>query len=132
MSDTSDLGHREIARRGTDELALVSSAIVARGLRDIARIEQPKEFTNSIGMRFVLIPAGEFMMGSSAEDVRTYLKADTNPYTEVVKAEQPQRRVKITQPFFMATLEVTQAQYKQVLGRNPSEFSVIDYRDDYR
>ena len=25
--------------------------------------EQPIEFTNSIGMRFRLIPAGEFMMG---------------------------------------------------------------------
>jgi formylglycine-generating enzyme required for sulfatase activity len=29
------------------------------------RTEEPKTVTNSVGMQFVLIPAGEFTMGSS-------------------------------------------------------------------
>ncbi len=107
--------------------------------------EEPRpEFTNNIGMSFKLIPAGEFMMGSSDADVQTYLKADadvkakyatkpvfkakyaTKPVfkAEYAKDEQPQHRVKITQPFFMATHEVTQAQYEQIMGTNPSWFSV--------
>lgn len=136
MSDTPDLGRRELARRKTDELARVSSAIIARGLRDIARIEQPKEFTNSIGIRFVPIPAGEFMMGSSDADIRSYIMSDSDfktkeaklNDTKLVKSEQPQHRVKITQPFFMATHEITQTQFQQLIGRNPSWYSITGYR----
>ena len=107
MSDTPDSGSRELSRRGRDDLALVSSAIVARGLRDIARIEQPKEFTNSIGMRFVLIPAGEFTMGSN----------------EGRDNEKPPHKVRITRPFYLGVFPVTQAEYQAVTGQNPSHFS---------
>ncbi|HPS01945.1 MAG TPA: hypothetical protein PLA90_10410, partial [Candidatus Sumerlaeota bacterium] len=33
---------------------------------------QPEELTNSIGMKFKLIPAGSFLMGASDYDKRTY------------------------------------------------------------
>lgn len=58
-------------------------------------LKTPTEVTNSIGMKFVLIPPGEFVMGSSAEG--------------------PQHRVRITRPFYLATYEVTQAQYERVV-----------------
>ena len=74
-------------------------------------------------MEFVLIPAGEFMMGSSDADVRAALQDDSNSMKEVMKSEQPQHLVKITQPFYMESHEVTQEQYQHVMGINPSAFS---------
>ena len=66
--------------------------------------------TNSIGMRLVRIPAGEFLMGS----------ADGDPLAQ--DQEQPQHRVQIPQPFYMGACEVTQAEYRTVMGTNPSHF----------
>jgi len=65
-------------------------------------------YTNDIDMDFVLIPAGEFMMGSTK----------TEPGER--GNEQPRHKVKLTKSFFMAATEVTQAQYKTVMGKNPS------------
>lgn len=67
--------------------------------------------TNAIGMRLALAPAGSFSMGSvgAAGDER----AD----------EVPRRAVKITKPFYIGTYEVTQAEYREVMGVNPSYFS---------
>ena len=58
------------------------------------------ESTNSIGMEFKLIPAGKFTMGQGDES----------------------HEVTLTEPFLMGVHEVTQAQYKQVMGSNPSGF----------
>ena len=72
--------------------------------------EQWKEIAyckNTVGMEFVLIPAGEFVMGSEVGDVD----------------EKPIHRVRITKPFYMGTCEVTQEEYEKVMGRNPSQFT---------
>jgi formylglycine-generating enzyme required for sulfatase activity len=69
-----------------------------------------KTYTNSIGMEFMLIPAGEFMMGSSATDKR------------VLDNERPQHRVTISKPFYLGKFEVTQGQWEAVMGNNPSYF----------
>lgn len=61
---------------------------------------------NSIGMDFVLIPAGEFHMG--AEDGDAY--------------EKPVHLVRISRPFYMGKYPVTQAQWEAVMGNNPSRF----------
>jgi len=72
-------------------------------------VELP-ESTNSIGMEFKLIPAGTFIMGdASGED-------DETPH-----------EVTLTKPFKMGVHEVTQAQYEQVMGVNPSKFKGADY-----
>jgi formylglycine-generating enzyme required for sulfatase activity len=70
-----------------------------------------KAITNSIGMKLVLIPAGDFMMGSpkDAKDRR--------------EDEGPQHRVWIKKPFYMGIYTVTQKQYQKVMGKNPSWFS---------
>ncbi len=75
------------------------------------RLGMPIEITNSIGMKLVLIPSGEFLMGTS------YLDA-TIPVNE-----QPQHRVRITKPFYFGRHLVTQKEYQQVMGSNPSYFS---------
>ncbi|MHC4641530.1 MAG: formylglycine-generating enzyme family protein, partial [Planctomycetota bacterium] len=85
-----------------------------------------KSLTNSIGMKLVYIPSGEFRMGSrdSAEEVASKLGIFTKPIN--YKNEHPQHRVKITKGFFLGTTEVTQAQYKEVMGKNPSRIKGED------
>ena len=63
---------------------------------------------NAVGMEFVKIPAGEFMMGCSPGD-----NACRND-------EKPQHRVRITGAFEMGKYEVTQAQWKAVMNANES------------
>jgi formylglycine-generating enzyme required for sulfatase activity len=75
-----------------------------------ALVEPAKLITNSIGMKLVLIPAGEFLMGSPDSDQDAY------------DHEKPQHRVRITQPFYLGVTEVTQGQYRAVTGANPSSF----------
>ena len=66
-----------------------------------------KTYTNSIGMEFVLIPAGEFLMGSDKGK-------DPNARND----ETPQHRVSISKPFYLGKYEVTQAQWEAVMGNN--------------
>jgi formylglycine-generating enzyme required for sulfatase activity len=92
-----------------------------------AKAEPPpeKEVTLDLGdgmkMEFTLIPAGEFMMGShqSPEDV---VKAFGLPEIFVVylRNEHPQHRVRISKAFYLGKCEVTQEQWKAIMGTNPS------------
>ena len=61
-------------------------------------------------MEFVLIHPGKFMMGSEKG------WPDAKPVHEVT----------ITKPFYMGVYEVTQAQWKAVMGHNPSYFKGDD------
>lgn len=71
-----------------------------------------KLVTNSLGMKLVLIPAGEFLMGSSKDS-----DPDASP------DELPQHRVRITKAFYLGATEVTQGQYRAVTGQSPSGFT---------
>jgi formylglycine-generating enzyme required for sulfatase activity len=71
----------------------------------------PKTYTNSIGMAFVLIPSGSFMMGS-----------DKAKDSDAENNEMPQHRVTISKPFYMGKYEVTQEQWEAVMGRNRSGY----------
>lgn len=76
-----------------------------------AKVEAPpeKEFTNSLGMTFVLIPAGTFMMGS--------------PEGESGRSDdEQQHQVTISRPFYLQTTPVTQGQWQRVMDKNPSYF----------
>ena len=106
-----------------------------------------------VKMKMVLIPAGEFMMGSgeSAEATaaffnKTYGKdfLTANQFTH----EHPQHRVRITKPFYMGTYHITRGQFRQFVkdagyktaaekGEGPEAFGwnvekkEIDFGRDY-
>jgi Uncharacterized conserved protein len=61
-------------------------------------------------MEFVSIPAGEFLMGSHKSD------------KEKDKDETPQHKVIIKNGFSMQKTEVTQGQWVEIMGSNPSYF----------
>jgi formylglycine-generating enzyme required for sulfatase activity len=71
--------------------------------------QTPKELTNSIGMKLKLIPKGTFDMGSAANDPGADL-------------DEPLHQVTLSRDFYIGQFEVTQSQYKDVLGTNPSQF----------
>jgi len=74
-------------------------------------LEQAIDLGSGVMMEFVLIPVGEFDMGSpSSEDDRC-------------DDEGPVHHVKISKPFYMGKFQVTQEQYRAVTGTNPSNFS---------
>jgi formylglycine-generating enzyme required for sulfatase activity len=65
--------------------------------------------TDALAQAFALIPAGSFTMGRhSGEDGRS--------------REESQVEVSLSQPFWLAKTEVTEAQWEAVMGSNPSEF----------
>lgn len=65
---------------------------------------------NSIGMKLVPIPAGEFMMGGR--------KGEKGYNSE----EEQLHRVRINRHFLMGMFQVTQGEYASVVGQNPSVF----------
>jgi formylglycine-generating enzyme required for sulfatase activity len=75
-----------------------------------------KEFTNSVGMRFVPVKAGTFLMGSPRDE------KEREPFANEKGCEE-QHEVKITKDFYLGVYEVTQKQFKAVMGYNPSFFS---------
>ena len=71
-------------------------------------VPPPKHFTNSLGMKFVWIPPGEFMMGSPKEEI--YRQGNETHHRVTLKG------------FYMSVYTVTQEQWQEVMGNNPSEF----------
>lgn len=68
------------------------------------------ELGGGVTMEMLLIPAGSFMMGSNDGD----------------SSEKPVHQVTISKPFWMGKTEVTQAQYKQIMGEAPSHFQGLE------
>ena len=68
----------------------------------------PREWENGMGMEFVLVPAGEFLMGSTSE--------------LALNNERPLTRVTISRGFYLGKYEVTQGQWEAVMGSKPSYF----------
>jgi formylglycine-generating enzyme required for sulfatase activity len=77
----------------------------------------PQIVENSLGMKFVLIPAGEFLMGS---DEAPGVLAEDFPHYEIERFrklgdEAPLHRVRISRPFYLGQHEVTVGQFRQFL-----------------
>ncbi|MBX7222623.1 MAG: formylglycine-generating enzyme family protein [Blastocatellia bacterium] len=76
-----------------------------------SKVEALLESTNRWGMKFVLIPAGSFQMGAASSD-----------YND----ERPVHHVTISQPFYLGKYQVTQREWREVMGNNPSYFKGDD------
>ena len=81
------------------------------GLNPLVFAQTPV-YTNKLGMRFVLIPKGSFLMGSpESEPGRQW--------------NEKRHRVILSKDFYMGETEVTQGQWKNLVGFNPSSFSAL-------
>jgi formylglycine-generating enzyme required for sulfatase activity len=101
----------------------------ARGTKSAAEADGEKQIINSIGMKFTLIPAGEFMMGGgeSAEATAAFFnkfygerfsKTYGKDFLQAgyYKDEHPQHRVRITKPFYLGACHVTRGQFRQFVA----------------
>jgi sulfatase modifying factor 1 len=78
----------------------------------------PVEHVNSLGMKLRLIPPGQFMMGSTPEEIDGLVRgleqggaADFDKF--VARFSGPQHKVRITRPFYLGAHEVAVGQYRQ-------------------
>src|SRR2546423_1240674 len=79
--------------------------------RATAQHAAKKPIQNSIGMKLVEIPAGEFLMGTdeSAADLQKAFGLKTEL---PIDDERPRHRVRITRPFFLGVYEVTVGEFR--------------------
>ncbi len=100
-----------------------------------AYLKLPIEYTNSIGMKLMLIPPGEFLMGSSDEDIKLALKIaeetklDANAVKRI-QEERPQHAVRITMPFRMGAHEVTVGQFAKFVDQAKYKTQAEDFGGD--
>lgn len=105
IAELEQAARQEAARQ---EATRQEAARLEAAKQETARQEQ---FQSSlVGMRLVRIPAGRFLMGSRKGDVD----------------EMPVHWVTISRPFYLQTTEVTQGQWRAVMGENPSYFQKGD------
>ncbi len=96
----AQFGVAQPIRGESDGSAFGATAVAAGG----------PEITNSIGMKLRLIQPGTFKMGSPEDEAGR----DDD--------ETPVREITLTKPFYIGVHEVTQAQWAEVMGNNPSNF----------
>lgn len=78
--------------------------------QDVIEVDAANDLRNSIGLNFRLIPAGAFTMGDASGDM------DEKPH-----------KVTLTKPFYIGIFEVTNAQWKRVMGSMPSNLQTENH-----
>ncbi|MBM4040202.1 MAG: hypothetical protein FJ290_16980 [Planctomycetes bacterium] len=73
------------------------------------KMEDAVDLGAGVKLDLVLIPAGEFVIGSP-------------PSEEYRRSDEGQKRVTIDKPFWIGKYEVTQEQWQAMMGRNPARF----------
>jgi len=109
--DRESEAHEGTHRKNPGQSAKPNDPLHASGLRSAgqrATIGLPGD----VLMRFAWCPPGSFLMGSEEEEA----------YSE----EQPAHRVTLTKGFYMGIHPVTQAQWKSIMGSDPSKFKGLN------
>ncbi|MDQ2667730.1 MAG: formylglycine-generating enzyme family protein [Gemmatimonadota bacterium] len=123
---------------GALTLALAFTAVPARA--------QPSTTSNAIGLEFVLVQPGSMLVGkfqpacpdsttrrvAPTMDPRALWNADDYARCAemVMRDAQPGFRVTIGRPYYIGKYEVTQAQWRRVVGTNPSVFQGSKVNDE--
>jgi formylglycine-generating enzyme required for sulfatase activity len=103
-------------------------AVLTCALAPVSVSADSPAIENFLGMRFVLVPAGNFLMGTT--DVDEARMEIPEPGPDDVMDETPAHQVIITRPFYLGETEVTQSAWHRVMGNRPgpAEFWT---RDDW-
>ena len=88
----------------------------------------PKEIKSAAtGMTLVLVPAGEFTMGSSAEDLNRIGQEITGFNPKYATQEQPAHSVSISRPFYIGKFEITRGEFAKFV--ESENYRTIPERD---
>jgi formylglycine-generating enzyme required for sulfatase activity/serine/threonine protein kinase len=111
---------RRVAKGGVALVAPFDAAQDRARQEDWAkRLGMQVETVNGVGQTMILIPPGEFSMGSTKEQVQAALKSAEGgnvPVGEVsrgLRGETPQHKVAIVNPILMSATEVTNRQFQR-------------------
>jgi formylglycine-generating enzyme required for sulfatase activity len=105
-SREAKVAEREADRREAEPSPVAEKKPDSKNERP-APVVEPEFLTTRTGqIKLKRIPAGKFLMGS--------------PVGVAEMDEHPQHEVQITRPFYLGVYEVTQGQYRAVMGNNPS------------
>ncbi|MDR0621203.1 MAG: formylglycine-generating enzyme family protein [Deltaproteobacteria bacterium] len=104
-------------------LLFIVVALAALGARLAFGLAPPRVVANSLGMEFVLIPSGSFMMGSDIDDpllLEAYPEApdfrcSQGDCPSSYLNEVPKHLVIITKPFYIGRTEVTEKQWMTIM-----------------
>lgn len=115
-------GQKEVSKAPVPSPQPLHGGSVVAAKKDQAEKEPQEEvalgetFRNMLGMTFVFVPAGPFEMGLVFQDAHTHAP------------QSSPRKAALTRGFFLQTTEVTQGQWKKLMGNNPSYF--VECGDD--
>ncbi len=105
-------------------------------VRAAKKLGVPVAFENSMGMRFVLVPAGTFMMGSRDSPAEVARRSNMpNAQSGWFYDEHPRHKVTLASAFYMAANEVTQRCYQAVINPNPRDTGkriTDEYPDEFK
>jgi formylglycine-generating enzyme required for sulfatase activity len=96
--------HNTIKETGSLLVLFLAVTVILTALLPVRIFALDKSFVNSLGMEFVLIPAGTFIMGSPRDE-------------QCRDKDEMQHEVTITQPFYLQTTEVTLEQWRALMGK---------------
>lgn len=97
--------------RCLNDLSRMLLPLLVVGIAGFAAADTPSGgFTNGIGMEFVYIPAGTFLMGSPVDEFRRDDDENLHP-------------VRLTRGFYMQVTEVSQRQWRTLMGADPSKYT---------
>jgi formylglycine-generating enzyme required for sulfatase activity len=96
-------------KRTVSSLFVIAGIVISTSSwAQTAESEDADVITNSIGMKLKLIQPGTFKMGSPKDESdRSYM-------------EKPVREITISKPFYIGVYEVTQEEWTEIMGNNPS------------
>ena len=80
---------------------------------------EPESFENSLFIKLVKIPAGEFLMGNHEAKVelrKAFPQYETKRFERAINDEYPAHRVRITKPFYLAATAVTVGQFRRFIS----------------
>ncbi len=110
-------GSRKLITSGCLTVTLLAGMTVAIAAEQTKPQPQDKplprkaaDYVDPLGIEFVLIKKGRFLMGRDSADPYGY------------DPELPQHEVTIGKDFYMARFETTQALWQKIMGNNPSDF----------
>lgn len=109
-SVTGGCGSGDASTPASSKATSVAAAVTPRPELELV-VPAVSSETSSSNMELILIQPGKFLMGSSEGDNRSQPQ------------EHPIHIVEIKAPFYLGKYEVTQDQYRSVMGKNPSWFS---------
>ncbi|HEY6167286.1 MAG TPA: formylglycine-generating enzyme family protein, partial [Verrucomicrobiae bacterium] len=105
---------------------LAASALACAFTVAIVRGAEPKEITNSIGMKLARIAPGSFIIGQDGPAADYNVKLHAEKFDDADWDEKPAHRVNITTAFHISTTEVTLGQYRQFKPEHAGDRGAAD------